>query len=341
MHMKGVKAGFVFIMLLLAYLNVMGQSYHAEARLDTNRIQIGDQVHFSLILNQPETARVEFPQWQERITAELEILRTYPRDTLRGEQQESITIRQRYLLTSFDSGAVEIPPVSFLYRGSQGIDSVLTPPVNLYVETVRVDTTGTIFGIKGPLGAPLSWGEVMPWLLGVLALGLIVWAVIFVLQRRKKKEPLLKPRKPAEPAHVYALRELDRLKEDRLWQNDRLKAYYTRLSNILRTYLWMRYSIKTLERTTEQILGSLGQSDMEDQKAYNLLADNLRFADLVKFARMQPAPEENEASLQQAYDFVNMTKYIPEASQGEQDGEEEPVEQQESTGDNKTDQERR
>jgi len=340
MYMKGLKSGIVFILLSLVCFNGMGQPYRAEARLDTNRIEIGDQIHFSLILNQPETARVQFPQWQEHITPELEILKTYPRDTLGGEQAGGLTIRQQYLVTSFDSGAVQIPSISFLYRGSQGVDSVLTPPLRLYVETVRVDTTSTIFGIKGPLGAPLSWAEMLPWVLGVLALGLIVWTVVYVLQRRKRKEPLLKPRKPAEPAHVYALRELDRLKDDRLWQNERIKAYYTRLSEILRTYLWMRYGIKTLERTTGEILVSLQQVDRLEQKAYHLLVDNLRFADLVKFARMQPAPDEHEASLQHAYDFVHMTKHIPEAAQQEQDGEEKPVEQEQSARNNKTDHEK-
>lgn len=345
MYSKILKAGFVFVFLSLAFMPLRGQPYQAEARLDTNRMRIGDQIHLYLALNQPETARVKFPGWQQRIASDLEVVKSFPRDTLRNNQREGITIRQKYLITSFDSGAVEIPSVSFLYTDRQGVDSVLTAPLSLYVEPVRVDTTSNIFGIKGPFGAPLSWAEVLPWILGAFALGLIVWAAIYVLRRRKRKEPLLKPRKPQEPAHVYALRELDRLKEDRLWQNDQVKAYYTRLTEILRTYLWMRYSIKTLERTTEEILSSLQNSEMGDQAAYNLLADNLRFADLVKFARMKPAPQENEAALQQAYDFVHTTKYIPEVKEEEEQQEPEQKEEngteqeegQESTQDRKRD----
>jgi hypothetical protein len=137
---------------------------------------------------------------------------------------------------------------------------------------------------------------------------------------------VLEPRKATEPAHVYALRELDRLKADRLWQNDRVKVYYTRLSEILRTYLWMRYGIKTLERTTDEIMSSLNDTELAQQEAYEMLSENLRFADLVKFARMQPAPTENEGALQQAYDFVHATKYVgekePEADEsGEEKGE--------------------
>jgi len=349
MYSKGLKTGFVIVLLTLAFMPIKAQPFQAEARLDTNRMRIGDQIHLYLMLNQPETARVEFPRWQQRISAEVEVIKSFPRDTLRKGQEEGITVRQRYLITSFDSGAVKIPPVSFLYKDRRGLDSVLTAPLSLYVETVRVDTTQNIFGIKGPFGAPLSWSEMLPWILGAIALGLILWAVIYVLRRRKKQEPLLKARKPKEPAHEYALRELDRLKEDRLWQNDQIKAYYTRLTEILRTYLWMRYGIKTLERTTEEILSSLNNSEMDDQAAFSLLADNLRFADLVKFARMHPAPRENEASLQQAYDFVHTTKHIPEDQEQEKGDDDQQAGQeqesntkeekgQESTQDIKTDQ---
>src|SRR6056297_2823605 len=169
MYHRGLKAGLVFVLLLLAFLPVRGQPYKVDAQLDTNRIRIGDQIHLYLTLHQPETARVKFPGWQQRITPEVEVVKSFPRDTMRGNQQEGITIRQKFLITSFDSGAVNIPPVSFLYKDRQGVDSLLTAPLSLYVETVRVDTTSNIFGIKGPFGAPLSWSEVLPWILGALA----------------------------------------------------------------------------------------------------------------------------------------------------------------------------
>jgi hypothetical protein len=242
----------------------------------------------------------------------------------KGDQ--TITVTRKLLITSFDTGKVEIPSVPFHYQGPQGVDSVLTPPMDLYVQTVAVDTTRDIFGIKAPFGAPLSWAEIWPWAAGFVALGLLVWALIYLLRRRKRKDMVLEPRKATEPAHVYALRELDRLKADRLWQNDRVKVYYTRLSEILRTYLWMRYGIKTLERTTDEIMSSLNDTELAQQEAYEMLSENLRFADLVKFARMQPAPTENEGALQQAYDFVHATKYVgekePEADEsGEEKGE--------------------
>jgi hypothetical protein len=130
------------------------------------------------------------------------------------------------------------------------------------------------------------------------------------MRKRKRQEPVFQPKKPAEPAHVYALRELDRLGDEKPWENGQVKFYYTRLTDILRNYLWMRYRIKTLERTTDEILASLRESELEDRQVYDQLADNLRFADLVKFARLRPGNKESESALQQAYDFVYKTKYV-------------------------------
>jgi hypothetical protein len=153
--------------------------------------------------------------------------------------------------------------------------------------------------------------EALPYILGVLGLALLAWLIYYIVKKRRSQEPLIAPRKPREPAHVYAQRELDRLKEEKLWQHDKVKAYYSRLSEILRTYLWMRYSIKTLERTTDEILDSLQQSDFSDDHLYSRLEDTLRLSDLVKFAKMVPSPSENEQSLDFAYEFVDKTKYVP------------------------------
>mgnify|MGYP006278480339 FL=1 len=301
-------AGFALVLLPRAH----GQAYRVDARLDTNQIQIGDQIHLHLSLTQPRDARVEIPRWKDQLGTRLEVIKTFPPDTTGDRDDQTITITRKLLITSFDTGKVDIPPVPFHYQGLQGADSVLTPPLDLYVQTVQVDTTRDIFGIKAPFGAPLSWAEIWPWAAGLVALGLLVWALVYLLRRRKRKDMRLEPRKASEPAHVYALRELDRLKEDRLWQNDQVKAYYTRLSEILRTYLWMRYGIQTLERTTDEIMTSLKDTELAQQEAYEMLSENLRFADLVKFARLQPSPTENEGALQQAYDFVHATKYVRE-----------------------------
>jgi len=308
------------------------EAYRVDARVDTNRLKIGDQIHLHITLNQPGEARVKFPSLEERLAPDVEVIKTFPRDTLRNEQAGQLVIEQKYLITSFDTGAVRIPPVPFYYQSRAGDDSLLSPPQSLYVESVRVDTTQEIFDIKGPFGAPLTIGEMLPYILGVVALALLAWGIYYVMRKRKRREPVFQPKKPTEPAHVYALRELDRLGEEKPWENGQVKYYYTRLTDILRNYLWMRYGIKTLERTTDEILASLGDSELDDRQTYDQLAGNLRFADLVKFARLRPQTDESESALQQAYDFVHKTRYVPQA-QTQNDKEEQPGSGQDNQND--------
>ncbi len=286
------------------------QPFKAEATLDTNQILIGDQIHLNVNITQPADARVSFPDIEKQPPQGVEILESSERDTI-SLNDNNIGISQRYLLTSFDTGQVNLPSFTFpyTYNGQQG--SIQTQSLAMSVQPVQVDTTQTIFDIKAPFGAPVTFMEVLPYILGVLGMALLAWLIYYVIKKRRRREPLIAPRKPPEPAHVYARRELDRLKEEELWQKDKVKAYYSRLSEILRTYLWMRYDIKTLERTTDEILDSLQQSDFSDDHLYSRLEDTLRLSDLVKFAKMVPSPSENEQCLDFAYEFVDKTKYVP------------------------------
>jgi hypothetical protein len=59
--------------------------------------------------------------------------------------------------------------------------------------------------------------------------------------------------KPVEPAHVWALAELKKLNSEKLWQKDEHKKYYSRLSEIIRSYLEYRYDVLALESTTDEI----------------------------------------------------------------------------------------
>ncbi len=301
---------FTWFFVLATYAFACGQSFRVDAKLDSNSILIGDQVYLNLHVTQPEGARVNFPVIEKQKPSAIEIIKTYPKDTTALEGQH-LEIRQRILLTSFDTGRVEWEPMKFTYHRKGSSDSMATPPLALAVQPVQVDTTTQIFDIKSPFGAPVTFREALPYILAFLGLVLIIGGIYYILRKRKKQQPLLQPRKPAEPAHVYARRELDKLKRERLWQHDRVKAYYIRLTEILRTYLWMRYKIKTLERTTDEILDALKSNEFSDDQLFKRLEDTLRLGDLVKFAKLIPSPTENEQCMEFAYDFVSKTQYVP------------------------------
>jgi hypothetical protein len=67
-----------------------------------------------------------------------------------------------------------------------------------------------------------------------------------------------------------------------------------------------------MEMTTEEIVESLEPTPVNEQ-ALAKLKDTFMLADLVKFAKAQPLPVENDLSLNNAVDFVKETMHIEQA----------------------------
>lgn len=56
-------------------------------------------------------------------------------------------------------------------------------------------------------------------------------------------------------------------------------------------------------------MDSLRYVDLPDENVAKKAKQVLELADLVKFAKFEPLPDENDMSLMNAYFFVNQTKY--------------------------------
>jgi hypothetical protein len=112
---------------------------------------------------------------------------------------------------------------------------------------------------------------------------------------------------PGEPIHIIALRDLDKLEKKELWQKAQHKKYYSILTEILRTYIDRRYSVSSLEMTTEETLQALLDSGFENDKLFESLRDVLSTADLSKFAKFRPLDSINITAISSARDFINNT----------------------------------
>ena len=121
---------------------------------------------------------------------------------------------------------------------------------------------------------------------------------------------LLIPERPQEPAHVIALRELDRLREEKLWQRSEFKTYYTRLTEIIRQYIERRYGIPAMEMTSYEILDAWKLEEQPEEDLAAQLNRLLNLADLVKFAKEKPLASDNEENLERAYEFVKRTVHV-------------------------------
>ncbi len=299
-----------FLIALFASTIANAQQIKATASLDSANILIGDQVKLFLEIDHPKNVKIEFPQVPDTIQNLIEVLGRSKVDTFEMDDKDLMKQIQSFTITSFDSGSYRIPPYWFSFETNGIIDSVPSNGVTLNVYSMQVDTTKGPTDIKMPYSAPLTLKEVIPYILGVILIGAIIFLVLYSIKRKKKNQPIFaRPQKPKEPAHIIALRELNRIKNEKLWQKDKTKQYYSEITDALREYIEDRFEISAMEKTTDEILQSFRyRKDLLGEKSFNNLSQILSLADLVKFAKYKPLPDDDNLTLVNSYFFVNDTK---------------------------------
>ena len=149
-----------------------------------------------------------------------------------------------------------------------------------------------------------------------LLLAGLVWLVAWALHRRGKRLRDIFKTPPPPPPHIVAIEALERLHNEKLWQNNKQKEYYSGLSDILRTYLAGQFEVGAMEMTTDEIVEALKGHDMAQKAKMDLVAV-LRDADLVKFAKAQFEAEDNELAYSKSYHFVEETKPVEVVEEAE------------------------
>jgi hypothetical protein len=301
----------LFIPVYIPLLNA--QDVKVTAAFDSSRIYIGDQINFTVTVDKPVSLLLDLVQFKDSLKKNIEILKGPKVDTS-FLKDGRLRIKQKYLVTSFDSGFYQVPPVFAEMKGVNGIKRFYSDYSNLEVVRVRItpsDTVSKIFDIVKPYRAPVTAGEILPWILLCLVLVLAIWYLakyIKKLRMRKSGEVFVPD---PDPAHVIAFRQLEQLKLEKLWEKGDVKYYYTRLSEIARLYLENRYNVFSLELTTIETLAELKKTGIREDDSFRKLKTVLTGADLVKFAKYSPEPTENELHFNYTWEYVDATKLIP------------------------------
>jgi hypothetical protein len=302
------------LFLTICHLSTFSQEIKIQASLDSSMILIGDQVKLLLEAELPSGLDFQFPVPADTISALVEIIDRTAIDTAKLAGN-TIKLSQEFIITSFDSGVYVIPPFEFLLTNNGSSDTLSSNPVLLYVFTLPkldslINALQAPIDIKPPYEAPVIFKEVAPWIMGTLLVLGLIFLIWYALHRRKNNKPIFfLPQKPKEPAHIIALRELDKLKEEKIWQQGKTKHFYSELTNVLRQYIENRYGIQAMEQTSEETILSLKSANcLPDDLTVNNLKKILSNADLVKFAKYEPFPDENNMALVDSYFFVNQTK---------------------------------
>ena len=283
------------------------QEVQAVAKLEQNAIRIGDQTKLHLSVYQRLKQKVNFPLLNDTLNSAIQILSSSKPDTIRDKNDpDKIIVTKSLVITSFDAGTYTIP--GFIFESTVG--SLKSNVLRLIVQSVKVDTTKSIYDIKGPLAVSYTFTD---WLkdnwrlvsLSFLCLLLLAF-LLYNWNKRRKNKAVRVVLQPLVPAHTIALNQLNLLKNKELWQKNLVKEYYSELTDVLREYLEKRYPVKTQEKTTDEIISSLNKLEIPFDNR-EMLHQLLLLADLVKFAKGKPSASENEKSIVDAMLFVSST----------------------------------
>lgn len=300
-----------FIGLLYPFSLLAQQTIEVTAKADTSSIRIGEQLKLQLNVTVPAAAfskpdfRLLFPVLPDSMD-HFEIVSRSALDT--ATQQDLKILRQTLTVTSFDSGHWEFPPMKFEVYGAAGansVDSLFSQPLGIDVNTVAVDTTKAFKPIKTVQTVPWSIWDY--WLYMVIGAAVILIALGLWLYFRKRPKKVPQEKLPLVTPYELAVQQLKTLKDEKLWQQGDIKQYYTRLTDILRTYFEHQFGIAALEQTSEELLQNIKPVTKLNQQR-DKLRSLLSIADLAKFAKLQPTADEHEDCMHKAEEILEWTR---------------------------------
>lgn len=306
-----MKRIYVYIILLLS----VNLSFAEKLRLNPDvtispeKIYIGEQATLSMMLDVPKDYFLIWPVIADTLSRQIEVV-TFGRPDTLAVTDDGLRLSQQHTITAWEGGFFPVPPLSFMLISQQDTIVAVSKAMLLEVVDIEINQEEDIKDIKHILGLPLSWAELLPYVLGVLLLVLSAWALYRYFSRRKK--PQLKDTvwtKPDIPAHIAAMSALESLKSKNLWQTGKVKLFHSELTDILRMYLEKRYGVRAPEMTTTEILTDIG-AYLPKKQLIDELRTIMEIADLVKFAKYQPAATQHESALEMAFNFVAETKLV-------------------------------
>ena len=293
-----------FILILFVFPTLHAQE--VKVATSTKNIKIGEQIEYKISVQAPADATVLFPEGQT--FGALEMVKTNPTDTLK--ESGKFRLEKAYYLTQFDEGKYTIPQQKIqISHKDFYTDSLLVEVHNVAVDTLKQP----LYDAK-PIADVTSPSSSLLWLwivLGIVAL-LLTAAASYFFVFRKKKLSAEEERKKLPPFE-RAIQDLKDLQNSKYLIESQHKAYYTRLTDIIKEYLEDEVHILAKESTTDELLAKI--NDLQQNGKLHLSAETisnlkrvLQNADLVKFAKSKPSDSNAEYDRETIENVVIKTK---------------------------------
>lgn len=300
-----------YSMLFCCVLQSQAQQVSATAELNNKEYLIGDYIRMNISVSDTGTAIIQWPDVRS-IVSDFEFISASAIDTL--HTKSNTTYSQEIVFSIYDSGFYKLQPIDVYYKLKKDTNNYLaqTDSISLFIHTINVDTTQAIKPIKSI--TEVSVKNYLPFYIagGVLLLAMLTWLFVRYF-KKKKKEP---KEEPLTPHSLYELtfEKLQTLDHKKLWQQEPVsgestgtKLYYIELTEIIREYIEHRFKLPALESTSDEIIELLVKAGV-NIKQIEHINSILLLADLAKFAKSKPLPEENILSMEYSKEFVETTK---------------------------------
>lgn len=306
----------ILIFILAALLDVVpfGQAFMKQLQ-PRDSILIADQIQYGFEMDSVDVRTVlALPDLSRASNDTLTLVGGWQLDTLKAygpkKARKAFHIRGSIILAPFEEGTYQLPALPVQRTLDGKVDTLVFEGLEMEVKTMPVDTTTfEIHDIKGQITYPVTFAELAPWIGGsLLLLALIAFAVWYIRRRIARKRGEDARRK--DPPHIVALRELDKYRSDKYWAPERQKAFYSGITDALKTYMEARFGVDAPEMTTAELFAALKDSKDITPDLFSETKDLFECADFVKFAKHTAPDEDNAKALPTAVRFVTSTYQV-------------------------------
>ena len=308
-----IKFLLLFVVLLFFQQNSFAQLPTVKTSVDKTKILIGERINYHVETSMPDnTYRLTWFSVPDSFGNFVPIIRNKI-DTVFSNGTWNFS--QNIVMTSFDSGRQVIPPLTL---NASRLDS--DSSFNINTDSIAIDVTYSptdsimpFHDIKNIIEVKKSVSYWIWILVGVAILLVIIW-IVFLRKFFKKKKDITIFESKLSP-YDEAMKSLNDLGKENIIDQNKVKEYYTRLTDIFKRYLSRKTNTYQLHLTTDEVLIELGGLDISKQQISEF-ANVLRMSNVVKFAKYIPTTYENEKAFSQTKEMITAINNIKKPENG-------------------------
>ena len=276
---------------LIYFFSICLFSQEIDVKIDTNLLRIGEQFSISLYSQKFDT----ISDHEDVILSILDDFEIIKQKSFSSYSEGDSLYVSEYLLTKFDTGKFKLPSIIDVNNLNTEVDSI-----ELEFIPVLIDTTNNFFDIKKNIDAPFKINELLYYKKYFFLLILLLFLYLIYRKLLTKKVDKKYEVKKEIQIDIYFLEELDNLYSKKYLENNKFKLYFTRLSEIFRGYLEVRFHLNALELTSSELKYELEKLKLKEDWVNNFL----RTGDLVKFAKATPDVKKSGTFLKNVRYFI-------------------------------------